>query len=153
MTPSTERLLDEVGWQLLAELQKDARTPLSELARRVGLSAPAVAERVRRLEDAGIIRGYRAELDLARLGLSLHAWIRLSIEGQRDEPFLRHAAHTPEIHSCDRVTGTDCYVLRVAVADVAHLERTITALKAFGSPVTSLILSSPVTRRDVEGPR
>ncbi|WP_027482261.1 Lrp/AsnC family transcriptional regulator [Deinococcus pimensis] len=153
MTLSTERLLDEVGWQLLAALQQDARTPLSELARRVGLSAPAVAERVRRLEDAGIIRGYRAELDLARLGLPLSAWIRLTIDGQRDEPFLKHAAQAPEIHSCDRVTGTDCFVLRVVVSDVAHLERTISALKAYGSPITSLVLSSPVTRRDVEGPR
>lgn len=152
MTPTLDRTLDEIGWQLLAELQQDARTPLSELGRKVGLSAPAVAERLRRLEDTGVIRGYRAELDLSRLGRSMQAWIRLTVDGHRDDLFVRHAQTSPEVLSCDRVTGTDCYVLRVAVADVAHLERTITALKAFGSPVTSLILSSPVTRRDVERP-
>ncbi|ADV66791.1 Lrp/AsnC family transcriptional regulator [Deinococcus maricopensis] len=141
MTPS-DRLLDEINRQLLDALQRDARTPFSELGRAVGLSAPAVAERVRRLEDAGLIRAYRAVLEPAALGYALQAYVRLTVDRGEDDAFIAHARATPEILVADRVTGSDCYVLRVAVTGVAHLEAAITALKAFGTPTTSLILSS-----------
>lgn len=153
MTLSPDKLLDEIGWQILLELQADARLPLSELGRKVGLSAPAVAERVRRLEDAGVIRGYRAQLDPAKLGLPLQAYIRLRTENAKDDAFARRAAELPEILSCDRVTGEDCYVIKIAATGVAHLEQLITVLKSYGSPVTSLILSSPVPARGTLPPR
>lgn len=149
MTLTSEKLLDETGQALLSELLANARIPFSELGRKVGLSAPAVAERVRRLEDAGIIRGYRAEVDLGKLGLPLQAYIRISVENTRDDAFLKKIGQLPEVHACDRVTGTDCYFIKVAVSGVGHLEQVITGFKAYGSPVTSLILSSPVPARGV----
>lgn len=152
MTLTDEKLLDEVGWALLGALQKSARTPFSELGRQVGLSAPAVAERVRRLEDAGIITGYRAEVDPGKLGLPLQAYIRISVENSRDDAFVRKVGELPEVRACDRVTGTDCYFVKVAVGSVGHLEQVITTFKAYGSPVTSLILSSPVPARGVAAP-
>lgn len=147
-----EKLLDETGWRILAELQRNARIPFSELGRLVGLSAPAVAERVRRLEDAGVIRGYRADLDLGKLGYGLTAIIRLSVDNAREDAFVARVAEMPEILTCDRVTGTDCSVLRVAVTGVAHLDEVIRRLKVYGTPVTSLVLSSPVEWRAVDAP-
>lgn len=141
------RLLDEVGCAILLALQSNARVPFSELGRQVGLSAPAVAERVRRLEDAGIIRAYRAELDPAALGLHLQAYIRLTVRYGLYDAFAEQLAKLPDVLTADRVTGEDCYVLKVAVRDVAHLERTINALKGYGEPVTSLILSSALAGR------
>ena len=149
---TSEKQTDGIGWQLLTELQRDARISFSELGRKVGLTAPAVAERVRRLEDAGIIQGYRAVIDPARLGLPLQAYIRISVENTRDDAFLRQVGHLREVLACDRVTGTDCYFIKVAVSGVAHLEQVITNFKAFGSPVTSLILSSPVQARGPAAP-
>lgn len=137
-----DRLLDEVGRAVLLALQHNARLPMSELARQVGLSAPAVAERVRRLEEAGVIRGYRAEVNPAALGLHLQAYIRLTLRFGLYDSFAGVLHTLPEVLTADRVTGEDCYVLKVAVRDVAHLEAVINALKAHGEPVTSLILSS-----------
>jgi len=153
MTLSADRLLDDTNWLILRELQINARLPMSELARKAGLSAPAVAERVRRLEDAGVIRGYHAEVDLTKLGYPLRAFIRLSVPNEKDDAFAARAPRIREILSCDRVTGTDCYIVKVAVTSVPHLEQVITQLKAHGSPITSLILSSPVPERGVDGPR
>jgi Lrp/AsnC family transcriptional regulator, leucine-responsive regulatory protein len=147
MTRAIERLLDDVGWRILAALQADARLPFSELGRRVGLSAPAVAERVRRLQDAGIIRGFRAELGLARLGLPIEALIRVSAR-EDDCPALKAAARAlPEVLECLHVTGSDAFVLRVAVSSVGHLETIIERVGRHGTPTTSVILSAPVAGR------
>ncbi|MFB9991953.1 Lrp/AsnC family transcriptional regulator [Deinococcus oregonensis] len=142
ITFDASKLLDEVGCAILLALQQNARIPFSELGRQVGLSAPAVAERVRRLEDTGIIQAYRAQVDPAALGFGLQAYIRLSIRYGRCEMFTADIGKMPSILSAERVTGEDCYVLRVAVRDVAHLEATINSLNSYGEPVTSLILSA-----------
>lgn len=147
LTLERERLLDETGCAILTALQENARLPMSELGRQVGLSAPAVAERVRRMEDAGIIRGYRAEVDPAALGLTLLAYIRITVRFGLYDDFTRQLRQMPEVLSADRVTGEDCYVIKVAVRDVAHLEGTINAMKGAGEPVTSVILSSAVGTR------
>jgi Lrp/AsnC family leucine-responsive transcriptional regulator len=147
MSRSIERLLDDVGWRILCALQEDARVSFSELGRKVGLSAPAVAERVRRLEDAGIISGYRVELGLERLGLSIEALIRVSAR-EEDCPALKALARAlPEVLECHHVTGSDSFVLRVAVTSVGHLEAVIEKLGRHGTPSTSVILSSPVRSR------
>jgi Lrp/AsnC family leucine-responsive transcriptional regulator len=147
MTRAIEKLLDEVGWRLLAALQADARVSFSELGRRVGLSAPAVAERVRRLEEAGIIRAYRVELGLERLGLPIEALIRVSAR-EEDCPALKAATRAmPEVLECLHVTGADAYVLRVAASSVGHLETVIERLGRHGTPTTSIILSAPVRGR------
>jgi Lrp/AsnC family transcriptional regulator, leucine-responsive regulatory protein len=150
--------LDDVSWQLLCALQQDARLSYSELGRRVGLTPPAVAERVRRLEEAGVIVGYRAELDLAKLGLPLTAIIRLAPRARPAAELGRLLLGLPEVLECHHVTGEDCYVLKVAVTSVGHLEALIEQLLHYGDSTTSIVLSSPVTHRPIgphtlDGPR
>jgi Lrp/AsnC family leucine-responsive transcriptional regulator len=147
-----ERLLDDVGWRLLEALQDNARLSWSELGRRVGLSAPAAAERVRRLEDAGIIRGYRIDLGLEPLGLPLTAFIRVSAREEKCPGLKAFVKGLPEVLECHQVTGAESVVLRVVAASVSHLEAVIEALGRWGTPTTSIVLSSPVGRRVVSEP-
>ncbi len=125
-----ERMLDATGWRLLQELQEDARLSFAELGRRVGLSTPAVAERVRNLEAAGLVRGYRAEIDLAKLGLPILAFVRMSVVGDVLGRITAVAQELPEVLECHRGTGDDSFVMKVAVASVEHLGRCARALYA-----------------------
>lgn len=147
------RLLDGVGWRILAELQEDARVSFAELGRRVGLSTPAVAERVRQLEAAGIVRGFRAEIDLAKVGLPILAVLRMSVVGDVLTEITEVAQELPEVIECHRGTGDDSFIMKVAVASVEHLERLIDRLTPFGTTSTSIVLSSPVVRRTIVAPR
>ena len=149
MKRGNENGLDAVGWSLLEALQGNARMSFAELGRRVGLTAPAAAERVRQMQDAGIIRGYRADVGLERLGLAVTAMIRVSAPEEKC-PALKACVKTlPEVVECHHVTGSDAYVLRVIAMSVGHLEAVIEALGRFGTPTTSIILSSPVAARAV----
>jgi Lrp/AsnC family leucine-responsive transcriptional regulator len=143
--------IDNVGWAILRELQVNARIPFSELGRRVGLSSPAVAERVRRMENAGIIKGYRAEIDLAAVGLPVRAMVRISLFGTRNERSDALLQSLPEILECHRVTGDDCYIMKVAVSSVDHLSDLLDELGRHGQITTALILTSPVEGRLLEG--
>ncbi len=148
-----ERLLDDVGWRLLAELQDDGRLSWRELGARVGLSAPAVAERVRRLEEAGVITGYRAEVDLGAAGRRVRALVRMSPGTIRAREALEERlAGLDEVRTYHQVTGTDYFVLEVAVESVAHLHRLLDVLLEFGPTTSSVILASPVEGRPVTGP-
>lgn len=147
-----ERLLDEVGWRLLSTLQEDARLPFSELGRRVGLSAPAVAERVRRMEEAGIIRGYRVQLGYETLGRPITAMIRINCPEPSAGRVRSLAAQRSEVIECHHLTGTDSFLLKVAVASVGHLEAVIEDFGRHGTPTTAVVLSSPVTNRAITGP-
>jgi Lrp/AsnC family transcriptional regulator, leucine-responsive regulatory protein len=143
-------LLDETNVRLLVELQADARLSLAELGRRVGLSSPAVAERVARLEREGVIRGYHAELDPRALGYALSAFIRAK-PGPRQLHLVGEVAkRTPEVVDCRRVTGEDCYVMTVHVRSVEHLEEVIDRFAAHGQTTTSVIQSAPVPRRGID---
>jgi Lrp/AsnC family leucine-responsive transcriptional regulator len=144
-----EKLLDATGWQILCAMQEDARISYSELGRRIGLSLPAVAERVRRLEDAGIITGYRAQVDTAKLGYPIMAFIRMSLTRDRDPQVSAIVRDMPEILECHRITGSDCFVMRAVVSSVSHLETLIDRLSVYGELVTSIVLSSPVTTRTI----
>ena len=142
-----DALLDETGWRIIDALQDDARLSFSELGRRVGLSAPAVTERVKRMEDAGLISGYRVELDLEKLGMPVSALIRVAAPEEKCARLKALAHSRAEVLECHHVTGTDAYVLKVAAASMKHLESLIEAIaKAGGTPATSVILSSPVQR-------
>ena len=152
MTPHIDRLLDAIGWRILLALEEDARLSYSGLGRRVGLSAPAAAERVRRMEDAGIIRGYRLEVGFDALGLAVSALIRMSAPEEKCPGLKAFVATLPEVLECHHVTGSDSFVLRVVAASVGHLEAVIEALGRWGTPTTSVILSSPVSRRGVSQP-
>lgn len=142
-------LLDETNVRLLAELQTDARLSLAELGRRVSLSSPAVAERLRRLEDEGVITGYRAEVDPRALGYTLGVLIRSRPAPRQLAAVAQLARETPEIVECHRVTGDDCFVMTAWVRDVTHLEEVIDALAAYGQTTTSIMQSAPVPRRAV----
>jgi len=146
----SELLLDEVNRQILIALQENARLSYTELGRRVGLTAPAVAERIRRLEEAGVIRGYRIEIDLGRIGLPLMAFVRIATGSVSCEEFVAIAREIPEVLECHRVTGEDSCVLKVAVQSVHHLETLLNRLTIHGRTVTSIILSSPITGRIID---
>ncbi|NEA54185.1 Lrp/AsnC family transcriptional regulator [Streptomyces sp. SID13666] len=145
--------LDETDWAILAEVQKDGRIAFTELARRVNLSASATTERVRRLETAEVITGYRAEVDLERTGYGVLAVVRLKYPGTRHEPLHRLIEERPEILECLRTTGDDCYVLKVATTSMADLEEIVDALAQFGSTTTNLVLSSTLPFRGPRVPR
>ena len=141
-----EKLLDPLGWKLLIELQTDARVSFAELGRRVGLSTPAVSERVRRMEDEGIIRAYRAEIDPSSVGLPITAFIRMSIVGNVLAKLTERVHAMPEIVACHRGTGEDSFILKVNVVSVEQLKDVIDRLTPFGTTSTSLVLSSLIER-------
>lgn len=138
--------IDKKDWLILQALQTDARQSLAALGKRIGLSQPAMSERVRKLEDAGIIEGYGARVDLGRLGVGLTAVIRIETTHQGIAPYLQLFEHMPEVLAADRVTGQDCFIVRCAIAEPADLQRVVDALAVHGAVTTSLVLSSPVRK-------
>lgn len=142
--------IDDTNRHLLGELQRDARLSLAELGRRVGLSSPAVAERLARLEQAGVIRGYRAELDPQALGFALSAVIRVRPAPRQLQQVGDLARATPEVVECRRITGDDCYVMTAHVRSVEHLEEVIDQFTQYGQTTTSIVQSSPVPPRGLE---
>ena len=148
----TKVAIDDIGWRILQELQANARISFTELGRRVNLTPPAVADRVRRLEEAGVIVGYRVQLDNERIGLPLVAIIRLRAPGEKCSAFGREleGEDYPEILDAHRITGTESYVLKAVLRDVEHLEHLIDRLMPWGETTTSVVLSSPVTHRVIE---
>ena len=146
----SDKLLDDIGRQILRALQEDARISFSELGRRVGLSSPAVAERVRRMEEGGIIQGHRALVSYERLGFPITAFIRVSTPASRMHEADLIAEKIPEVLECHHLTGTDCLILKVVVSSVGHLEEVINQMGHYGQTTTSIVLSSPVTSRILE---
>lgn len=142
--------LDAIAWKILENLQQNARLSFAELGRKVGLSTPAVAERVRRLEETGVITGYHATVDPAKLGVPIHVLMRLTIPGGDVQIGRTVSAikELPEISRCHRITGDESFVIEAYLVSVNHLEALIDKLSAFGATATSTVLSSPVERRD-----
>ncbi len=142
--------LDAIAWKILENLQHNARMSFAELGRNVGLSTPAVAERVRRLEETGVITGYYATVNMARLGVPIHVLMRLTIPGG-DLQISRTVSaikEIPEITRCHRITGDESFVIEAHLVSVRHLETLIDKLSAFGATATSTVLSSPVERQE-----
>ena len=141
--------LDRISWKIIEELQQDGRLSWAELGRRVGLTTPAVAERVYRLEKLGVIRGFHADINLERLGMPIQIFVRLSMAGP--EPLVRtfqaQVKKWQEVLECHRVTGSDSFILKARVVSVEHLERLLDRLGHFGSTSTATVLSSPVQQR------
>lgn len=147
---SEEAGLDSIDAAILRELCADARIPRAELSRRVGLSAPSVADRVRRLEDVGIIKGYSARIDPARLGYGLTVLIRARPLPGEMKNMIEAIQETSQIVACDRVSGEDCFIARAHVRDVAEMEAVIDRIVPFGATNSSIVQSSPVAERLVE---
>ncbi|PVE24462.1 AsnC family transcriptional regulator [Microvirga sp. KLBC 81] len=140
-------VLDEVDQALIALLSENARLPMAELARSVGLSAPSVAERLRRLEEDGVVKAYRVEIDPKALGYTLTAIVRI-----RPLPGQLHAVEkllveSPEVVECDKVTGDDCYVARYLLRSIEELDPILERIAQRAQTSTSIVKTSPVRRR------
>ena len=144
---AVENGVDGTNRLLLSELQDDARLSLAELGRRVGLSSPAVAERLQRLESEGVIHGYRAEVSPRALGYALTAVLRIRPSPRQLQKVASLARETREVTECHRITGDDCFFMKLHVRDVDHLEEVIDRFVPYGTTTTSIVQSSPVPRR------
>ena len=139
--------LDGTDAQLLEALAADARQPVAELARLVGLSPPSVAERIKRLEEAGVIRGYAAQIDPKALGRPLAAWLRVRPLPGKLKQVAAILQGLPEVVECDRITGEDCFLAKAHLRSVEELEAVIDRIIPYAMTNTSIIQSAPVPRR------
>jgi Lrp/AsnC family leucine-responsive transcriptional regulator len=140
---------DLIDRKILQQLSSDARLPVAELARRIQLSPSATAERVRRLESFELIRGYRADINLQALGFSIMAFVRLTCDGSRYRPFLKFLPTLDAVQECHHLTGGDAFLLKVMLSSVSQLEDLIEKLLPYGSPTTSMVLSTPLERKQI----
>ena len=141
-------VLDTTDRQIIAELAKDGRIPFAELGRRVSLSAPAVTERVRRLEQTGVITGYRAEIDPRALGYSLTAIVRVKPAVRQLSKIAELAADIPQIEECLRITGEDCFYMKLHLGSIEELPSVLDRFLLYGETTTSIVNATPVPRRD-----
>lgn len=139
--------IDSIDKNILQELTSDARISYAELGRKVGLSPSAAAERVRQLESLGLIKGYRAEIDWQALGFPLIAFVRLTCDGTHYRPFLKFLSSLDAVQECHHLTGSDAFLLKVALRSIVQLEEVIEKLLPYGVPTTSMVLSTPLKRR------
>jgi Lrp/AsnC family leucine-responsive transcriptional regulator len=140
--------VDELDHKIIGELSADGRITVAELGRRVNLSPPAVGERVRRLEQSGVITGYRAELDLRLLGYPLIAIVRVKPAPGRLATVAGLAQEIPEVVECHRITGEDCFFLKVALRSIDELGSLLDRFLDYGETTTSIVNASPVPPRD-----
>jgi len=139
--------LDESSCLILEELQKNARVPLTEISKKIGLSSPSVAERIQKMEDAGIIEGYTAKINMEVLGNSLGVYISIKIRFGQVKNFEEYIKSVPEIFECHKLTGHDCMLMKGYVKNPKHLEDLNARLAKYGELTTSLILSSIVSEK------
>jgi Lrp/AsnC family leucine-responsive transcriptional regulator len=149
---NSKDLLDPVNVGILRLLSGDPRMSMSALARQVGMSAPAVTERVQRLEEAGVIRGYRLDIDPAAVGLPVAAWVRVRPGPGQLVKIAELAAGMPEVVECHRITGEDCFLLKVHVPAVDQLETVLDRFLLYGQTISSIVQSSPVPPRPLPLP-
>jgi Lrp/AsnC family transcriptional regulator, leucine-responsive regulatory protein len=141
-------VLDPTDRQIIAELAQDGRVSFAELGRRVNLSSPAVTERVRRLEQLGVITGYRAEIDPRALGYALTAIVRVKPAVRQLSKIAELAAEIPQIEECLRITGEDCFYMKLHLASIEELPSVLDRFLLYGETTTSIVNATPVPRRD-----
>jgi Lrp/AsnC family leucine-responsive transcriptional regulator len=144
--------LDPVNLRLLDELSRNPRITMSELARRLGMSSPAVTDRVQRLEVNGIITGYRVDLDPRALGWPVAAFVRIRPGPGQLTRIAELAQNTPEVVECHRITGEDCFLLKVFVTEIDKLEDVLDRFLMYGQTTSSIVQSSPVPARPLPLP-
>lgn len=147
---NTVRKLDETDRKIIEILQEDGRISMKDLGKLIGLTSPAVSERIKRLENCGIISGYKAIINPDALGRNIKAFIHISLPGSQSyAEFLENAKNDPRIVECHHITGDDCSLLKVLVSDMQELENVIDSIKKIGSTKTSLILSTPIQAKSI----
>lgn len=145
-------LTDRINVTLLRLLEKNPRTPISQLARRIGMSNPAVKERILRLEETGILAGYRLELNPKELGYHVTAFVRVRPLPGHLNKIAELAQSIPEVTECHRVTGEDCFILKIFLKEISNLDRVLDKFLIHGQTTTSIVQSSPVPPRGVPLP-
>ena len=148
----SSRELDDVNLRILSELRLDPRLTMAALGRLIGMSSPAVTERVRRLEEVGVIAGYRLEISPAALGLPIAAYVRVRPNAGQVRRVADLASQIPEVVECYRVTGEDCFIMKVHIPAMEQLDRLLDRFLAYGVTTTSIIQSSPVPLRPLPIP-
>lgn len=139
--------MDSYNKNILVELQKNARISYTELGKKIGLSGPAVKERVNKMQDTGIIKGYTARLDHSKLGYSLTAFINFKMNPGNIQRFINKLKNMPEVVECHRITGGDNMILKLALKETRELEKLINVFIEYGVPTTSIILSTPIENK------
>lgn len=142
--------IDEISRKLLEELQKDARIPFAELGRRVGLSASATAERVRRLEDEGIIRGFRVDIDPRALGYNIMVFTRMTFQGEKYKHFLSYVRSVEEVRECYHITGSDALIMKILARSIEELDAIVSKFLSYGEPNSSVVLANAFVRNHYE---
>lgn len=142
--------IDDKSWRLLSALQADGRQSLKDLAEHVGLSGPATLERLRRLQDAGVIRGIHADVDPAQVGYGVRAVIGIQAQQPGKTSLLDALRDNPLVLECHHVTGQDSYLLQVVARDLAELERFVGQVNRWGETRTSIVFSTPIPRRGLQ---
>lgn len=145
-------LADGKNLILLCLLEKNPRAPISQLARRIGMSSPAVKERILRLEESGILAGYRLDLNPKELGYLVTAFVRVRPLPGHLNKIVELARTIPEVTECHRVTGEDCFILKVFLKEISNLDRVLDKFLAHGQITTSIVQSSPVPPRSLPLP-
>ncbi|OMH28113.1 Lrp/AsnC family transcriptional regulator [Motiliproteus sp. MSK22-1] len=141
--------LDTISWKILAQLQQDGRASYASIARSVSMSLPAVTERIKRLEEQGIIKGYRAIIDESKLGRGLTVFIHLSTPASRYKDLLSQAEQLDAIRECHHIAGEGSFIIRALISSVQELEPLIEVLSEFGETKSSIVLSSPLLKTTV----
>jgi Lrp/AsnC family transcriptional regulator, leucine-responsive regulatory protein len=142
-----QKLLDSKGKKLLRALQKNARASYSDLAKEVGLSVPSVTERIRKFEDAGIITGYHAKIDLSALGFPVQAVVRFQGTGKQMDEVAKVVKTMPEVVEAYRMTGDTCFMAVIRVSSMTHLEQFLDRMSPYGQTQTSIVVSTPLEIR------
>jgi Lrp/AsnC family transcriptional regulator, leucine-responsive regulatory protein len=142
------QLSDQIDEKIVGELLEDGRLPIAELGRRVNLSSPAVAERLKRLERTGVITGYRAQVDPRALGYELLAIVRVKPAARQLPKIPELAAQIPQVVECHRITGEDCFYLKVYLRSIDELSGLLDQFLVYGETTTSIVNSTPIPLRD-----
>lgn len=150
MNAKFESSVDKIGMNILRELQMNARSTFSEIGRRVGLSSPAVAERIYKMEEAGIINGYHADINPSTFGQNILAFIMLTTQPEKYQKIYSFAEKQQEIIECHHISGNESLILKIVSDSISQLNSMVEKLSKFGETKTSIVLSSPIKKRIME---
>lgn len=150
MTAEIKRSVDEIGMKILLELQKNARISFSEIGRKVGLSSPAVAERVYKMEETGILTGYHADINPEVFGHHILAFISLTTRSDMYQDVYLYADKSRQIIECHHISGSESLILKAVSGSISQLDTLVEALGKFGETKTSIVLSSPIQKKQVQ---